>query len=79
VLTQFSIPTPKSITAGPDGNVWFTENDGNRIGRITPQGAITEFPLPSANSNPWGIASGPHGTLWFTEQGLDEIGRLTPP
>src|SRR4051812_44814101 len=23
------------ITAGPDGNIWFTESLGNRIGRIT--------------------------------------------
>ena len=35
-ITEF--PTgggPKFITAGPDGNVWFTEFDGNKIGRIT--------------------------------------------
>ena len=31
------------ITAGPDGNLWFTEFDGNRIGRITPLGVVTEF------------------------------------
>ncbi|MGH9003692.1 MAG: hypothetical protein ACRDYV_11235, partial [Acidimicrobiia bacterium] len=30
-----------------DGNVWFTEIAGNRIGRITPgaPNTITEFPL----------------------------------
>ena len=67
------------IVAGPDGNLWFTDYSFNRIGRITPTGAITAFPLPIHNSNPWGIAAGPHGTLWFTEQGLDEIGRLTSP
>jgi streptogramin lyase len=35
-ITEF--PTccdPKFITAGPDGNLWFTELDGNKIGRIT--------------------------------------------
>jgi streptogramin lyase len=34
------------ITAGPDGNLWFTEQNGNRIGRIT-TGRITtgRFPL----------------------------------
>lgn len=28
---------------------------------------ITEFPLPSAGSNPNGITAGPDGNLWFTE------------
>jgi hypothetical protein len=24
------------ITAGPDGNLWFTENSGNKIGAFRP-------------------------------------------
>ncbi len=35
---------PPAITAGPDGNLWFTE--GYRIGRITPTGRATEFQYP---------------------------------
>jgi hypothetical protein len=31
------------ITAGPDGNLWFTEFDGNRIGRITPFASAVEY------------------------------------
>ena len=34
---------PEGITAGPDGNLWFTEINGNQIGRITPGGTVTEF------------------------------------
>ena len=30
--------SPLGITAGPDGNLWFTEHSGNAIGRITPGG-----------------------------------------
>jgi virginiamycin B lyase len=26
----------QDIVAGPDGNLWFTEGGGNKIGRITP-------------------------------------------
>jgi virginiamycin B lyase len=26
---------PTAITTGPDGNVWFVEYGGNRIGRVT--------------------------------------------
>src|SRR5262245_19228056 len=70
--------TPTVITPGPDGNLWFTETTGNRIGRITPAGVITEFPLPTAGSLPSGITTGPDRNLWFTEPGNAKIGRITP-
>ena len=45
VVTEFSAGItagagPLGITAGPDGNLWFTEPNGNRIGRIS-TGAAT--------------------------------------
>jgi streptogramin lyase len=67
---------PAGITTGPDGNIWFTEENGNRIGRITAGGAITEFGLP-AGSLPTEITTGPDGALWFTESGTNSIGRIT--
>jgi streptogramin lyase len=69
--------SPLDITSGPDGNLWFSETMNN-IGRITPTGSITEFPIPTANTNSWGITSGSDGNLWFTEQQANNIGRLTP-
>ena len=77
-----SAPWLEGITAGPDGNVWFTENIGGRIGRITPTGEITEFPVAaSVRPRPSGITAGPDGNVWFTftQQGsADGIGRITP-
>jgi streptogramin lyase len=71
-ITEFPIPTvggsPISITTGRDGALWFTERIGNKIGRITTAGVITEFPIPTDSvSLPRGITSGPDGALWFTE------------
>ena len=61
--------TTRGSRPGPDGNLWFTEVDGNRIGRITPAGAITEFsPVSPPARSPDGIAAGPDGNLWFTER-----------
>ena len=80
-ISEFPIPTanrPEAITAGPDGNLWFTENESGKIGRITPTGAISEFPIPTANSVPVGITAGPDGNLWFTEWSTGMIGRITP-
>jgi hypothetical protein len=70
---------PDGIAAGPDGNLWFTEFYGDRIGRITPAGVVTEFSTGvSTNSHPDGIAAGPDGNLWFTEFDGNRIGRITP-
>src|SRR5262249_41376545 len=49
---------PQGIITGPDGALWFTEQVGNQIGRITTDGKITEFPVPTANSGPLGITLG---------------------
>ncbi len=78
---EFPIPTanafPFGIAAGPDGNLWFAENGSNAIGRITPAGAISEFPV--GTGGPEQIASGPDGDLWFTQElGTGQIGRITP-
>jgi virginiamycin B lyase len=32
---------PQAIVTGPDGALWFTELQGNQIGRITTDGKIT--------------------------------------
>ena len=77
-------PTPEeqsglpAIVTGPDGNLWFTESGAGKIGRMTPGGELTEFPLPAAGSRPTAIAAGPDGNLWFTEEAGDRIGRITP-
>jgi streptogramin lyase/Tol biopolymer transport system component len=80
--TEFGLPSAGSapwwITTGPDGNLWFSEYFGNRIGRITPAGTITEYGLPSGDSRPRGITAGPDGNLWFTEYFGNRIGRITP-
>ena len=76
VFTPFSTSSVVGeIARGPDGNVWFTEPDA--IGRITPSGVITEFPLPTPASGSAGIAAGPDGALWFTESNPGRIGRIT--
>jgi streptogramin lyase len=81
IVTEFALPNsaaPVDITAGPDGNLWFTEATGNQIGRITPTGTMTTYGTGiTAGSGPDGIVTGPDGNLWFTE-GAGRIGRLIP-
>ncbi len=69
---------PGDIARGPDGNLWFTLVGRNRVGRITPRGRITLFPIPTPRSGPLRIATGPDGNVWFTENAGNRIGRVTP-
>lgn len=79
------------LTAGPEGNLWFTLNTpfgkGNRnaIGRITPQGEVTRFRAGlTRQTEPSEIVTGPDGNLWFTYDpgirsfGGGGVGRITP-
>ena len=68
---------PRCITLGSDGNLWFTEQSGDRIGRYNPRKIeLKEFAL-APGSQPSIIAASPDGTLWFTEHGTNKIGHIT--
>jgi streptogramin lyase len=96
-LPHTSSSSPGDLTVGPDGNLWFTETSfgstgivtGSAIGRITPAGAFTEFPLPAGHGSPGDLTVGPDGNLWFIEYfpreypsspppPFGKIGRITP-
>jgi streptogramin lyase len=86
------------IIAGPDGNLWFPIEPGLNqfppnaalagIGRVTPQGQITEFRAGLGGKiNLRGLVAGPDGNVWFSvNPSLDvqpgevqpAIGRITP-
>jgi streptogramin lyase len=68
----FPLPTPaaglSNIVAGPDGALWFNEQNGFSVGRVTTAGAITEYPVPRATyahngDGPTTIVSS-GGSLW---------------
>ena len=64
VITEYGLhdlSAPCAITAGPDGNLWFTECNinGNAIGRITTSGVITEFMLPTSGRGYYPLAITP--------------------
>jgi virginiamycin B lyase len=92
---------PRYITEGSDGNLWFTEgndiftpnpdpNTGGtfhrNIGKITPAGEITEFPIEGRDpDNPLptqcdcllnDIVQGPDNILYFTTNS-NRLGRIT--
>jgi streptogramin lyase len=80
-VTEYPVTTPgdpTEIAVGPDNNLWYTDPTANLVGRITPNGSVTEFTdgLTDA-AGPAGITKGPDGALWFTEADAGQIGRIT--
>ncbi len=79
---EFGLPAgskPLYITAGPEGNLWFTDPGTNQIGKISTSGSVTEYGLGlTANAGLAGITAGPDGNVWFTERKGHKIGRITP-
>ncbi|MGE5276882.1 MAG: IPT/TIG domain-containing protein [Acidobacteriota bacterium] len=81
-IDEFPIPTaassPQAITAGPDGNLWFTEQAADKIGRMTTSGTVTEFPIAvSVSGSLFGITAGPDGNLWFPDLLSKKVGKIT--
>ncbi len=76
LLTEGALPW--DIAPGPDGNMWFTTLAGRIIGKITPNGTITEYPVPGEYGIA-GIAWGPSDRMWFTENDTASSGRSRRP
>jgi virginiamycin B lyase len=89
-LRFFPVPSTAYIvamTVGPDGAVWFTDTGTHALGRITPAGAVSEYPTTLLPYLSGGIVTGSDGALWFTSYSImpnppystnDLIGRYTP-
>lgn len=65
----------RALTAGPGGNVWFVSAKP-AAGFVTPAGAVTKFPLKTAEA-PSDVTAGPSESLWFTEPRTARVGRVT--
>ena len=82
ILNTYTIPglpsNPQGITAGPDGNLWFTQAATGHIGRMNPStGAVADLDS-DARRTALGNHDRAHGNLWFTEPAANQIGRIAP-
>lgn len=91
--TIYPLPTPVSgpcaTTVTPGGTDWFVEWATSRIGRVTPDGKLSEFPIPQAGPQvtlpstlptdiPCSITQGGDGNLYFTNGIANQIGTVDP-
>ena len=64
-----------SISAGPDGAVWFTRTETTRqIGRIDTSGHITLYSIPTSGA--YSITWGHDGAMWFADPIGKALGRI---
>jgi len=68
---------PWGMAPGLNGSVWFTDLDGNRVGRLDSNGGLIQYEL-GADRGPTAIAAAPDGGAWFTNFDNGTIGRITP-
>jgi streptogramin lyase len=67
---------PNLMTSGPDGALWFFEQNRTRFARLTTAGTLTEYAAPFQVST---LAKGPDGNVWFvTTESPQRIGKITP-
>jgi virginiamycin B lyase len=67
---------PFSITKGPDGNIWFTDQPSN-IYAINPSNASLVYNYTVSGSDLFGITTGSDGALWASDQNLEGVERIT--
>jgi virginiamycin B lyase len=75
-IDEFDVPTanggPTDIINGPDGNLWYVEQVGGKVGRVIPGDppTITDFDPPKFNNMALtglqDINVGPDGDIWIT-------------
>ena len=77
--TATSFPTDNEtidITAGPDGNLWFTEV-GTKLGRLRTDGGLAETSAGITPGTTLGqITVGNDGNLWVTEPSTQSVARI---
>jgi len=68
-FTVYNLPKgsfPMQLAVGPDGNVWFSELYGHRIGEIDlATGQMSQFAEPNNSTGPGGLAFDSRGMLWI--------------
>jgi len=77
---RFLLPSrtagPHGLVQTPDGAIWVTEQDADKIARLDPKTRrVREFPVPSGD--PLGLTLGPDGALWFIMREPAKVGRMS--
>lgn len=68
---------PEQLSAGPDGNLWYSDSSSNLWRMTTGSHQVTQFPVMGINPSTNGIVSA-YGAVWFTDETNSGIGCVSP-
>lgn len=79
-IREYAAPGhPHDTAVGPRGDLWYTAQRANALGRIDPQtGESDRYPLDVSDSGPHGLVADANGDIWFTANSKGYIGKLDP-
>jgi virginiamycin B lyase len=82
-IKEWLVPTlgsrPHDPLATADGNIWWTGQMANVLGRLDPRtGVMKEFPTKTPKSGPHGLTEDKQGNIWYTGNAAALIGKLDP-
>ena len=77
-LWDLSGGRPGFLGGAPDGTIWAPKQATGWLARISPDGALSECPLPSRLSTPFGVTVGPDGNVWVVEMDAGRVARVAP-
>ena len=74
----YPVSLPGQVISDKNGNVYFVEHGGNRVSKISTDGLLTEFDIPTGSlATLVYIAVSPDASkIWFTEWASNRIGYL---
>jgi virginiamycin B lyase len=90
VFREFAVPvagndpTANPVGSWPDdlrtdaaGNIWFPEHHANEVGKMTPAGVYTGYPVPTASGLLDGIVvDKTRGVVWASETAANKLARI---
>ena len=80
ISAEYALPhstTPDQILQGVDGNFYFTDTGGNRIGQFLYTGHhVNYYNIPTKDSQPTGMVLGPDSQIYFVETAGNKIGQF---
>ena len=72
-------PVPYGLRVAPDGSLYGTELQGNRLVRLDPEkGQVDVWRLPTSHSGPRRLDVASDGTVWVPQYAANRIARFDP-
>jgi virginiamycin B lyase len=70
---------PHTLVFDDGGNIWFTIQSGNAVGRLAKANfEISLIQVPTPSARPYGIKIDGEGTIWVAEFGTHKLGAINP-